>query len=96
MPLSVPKIRGVRLSFASKSSVPPVDCHTYSGRAYPSYQTLPKSVRRLISGWGFLSFQSAIRPSPPSAITPSALGAIATAPSAAGARSESSVWPEVP
>ena len=28
VPLRVPKISGVRLNLASKSSVPPVDCHT--------------------------------------------------------------------
>ena len=35
----------MRLNFASKSSVPPVDCQTYAGSGYPSYQTLPNSVR---------------------------------------------------
>ena len=27
----VPKTSGIRLNFVSKSSVPPVDCQTYSG-----------------------------------------------------------------
>ena len=35
VPLMVPKMSGVRLSFGSKSSVPPVDCQTNSGFHIP-------------------------------------------------------------
>src|SRR6188508_974759 len=52
----VPKMRGTRLNFASKSSVAPVDCQTYCGVAYPSYHTLPNSVFQLTSGCGLRSW----------------------------------------
>ncbi len=63
MALSVPKISGVSENLGSKSSVPPVDCHEYSGRSYPSYQTLPNSVFSVVSGCGLEIDQLARRPS---------------------------------
>ena len=53
VPLIVPKINGTRLSFGSKSSVPPVDCQINSGVSYPSYHTEPNKILRVTSGWGF-------------------------------------------
>src|SRR4029450_1286518 len=72
-------MRGVRLNFDSKSSVPPVDCHTYAGAGYPSYQTFPNSVCSVISGGALSSLQLRSRPVPSSVRSPSALGAKATA-----------------
>src|SRR5262245_8354090 len=51
VPLNVPRIRGKRLSFDSKSSVAPVDCQAQSGAGNPSYQTRPKRVPIEMSGW---------------------------------------------
>src|SRR5215470_11739687 len=88
---------GVRLILDSKSSVPPVDCHTHAGWEYPSYHTFPNSVLSVISGCGLLTVHCASLPAPSTATTASFLAAKlradSTAPSLLTRRS---VSPEVP
>jgi hypothetical protein len=74
----VPNTRGTRLNLVSKSLVAPVDCHTYSGLPYPSYQTLPKTVLSVVSGWGTDIANRARVPSSCPMRTPSALGVMRT------------------
>ena len=75
-----------------------MDCQTYSGWGYPSYQTLPNSVRQVTSGWRLSSCHCATLPLSSSVTIASAFGAIATLRSDAPspARNDSKVCPEVP
>src|SRR5262245_51768537 len=84
VPFNVPTSSGVRLYLGSKSSLPLLDCQTYSGCVYPSYQTRPNSDHRLTSGCG-LRTASAAKRSPPATNALVPLGASASAPGGTGA-----------